>query len=372
MIETLAAEAGESHGVDEPVQNCAAVSRALAARDESQPSVEEMAEVRYKALSDAARVCDEIAKLMEVKANDANAQRKNEDEDEFDARADTAKHIGMKIRALAKAALSALPAPEEKPIDVLTLWGMLARMGQSKPTFTIYDLERALNELHHKTTQEEGDLRDECDDATCPCHKLPAPDAPKPASEVELTDAEAQRLYDEASKDAKPFGAQEVESFVRTTVDPQAEVLALQKQRNDVYEERDRLVAALSKCFPSWLARHPNTDRAWDDDWRWIVFVQLPTGQATWHIHDRELPWFAHLKRRTENVWDGSCTNTIQRQSSSHALSVMGWRASHDGKHLDSAATSRSRSSYTSLRCFWSASTSACGSTVVRTNDSTS
>ena len=43
MIETLAAEAGESHGVDEPVQNCAAVSRALAARDESQPSVEELA-----------------------------------------------------------------------------------------------------------------------------------------------------------------------------------------------------------------------------------------------------------------------------------------------------------------------------------------
>lgn len=133
-----------------------------------------------------------------------------------------------------------------------------------------------------------------------------------PASE-ELTDAEAQRLYDDAAKDAKPFGDHEVERFVRVTVDPQAEVLALQKQRNDVYEERDRLVAALSKCFPSWLARHPDTDKAWDDDWRWIVFVQLPTGQATWHIHDRELAWFDHLEVR-ENSWDGHTTEEKYRR----------------------------------------------------------
>jgi len=150
-------------------------------------------------------------------------------------------------------------------------------------------------------------LRSPKHDTTCP--------APSPASgesAEELSDAEAKRLYEEA--EPVPFGAHEVERFVRTTVDPQSEVLALQKQRNDVYEERDRLVCALSKVFPSWLARHPETDKAWDDDWRWIVFVQLPTGQATWHIQDRELPWFAHLERRTENVWDGHTTEEKYRR----------------------------------------------------------
>ena len=138
---------------------------------------------------------------------------------------------------------------------------------------------------------------------------LPAPEESAP-----LTDAEAQRLYDDAGATARPFGAHEVERFVRTTVDPASEILALQKQRNDVYEERDRLVAALSKCFPSWLARHPDADKEWDDQWRWIVFVQLPTGQATWHIQDRELPWFDHLARRTVNDWDGHTTEEKYRR----------------------------------------------------------
>ena len=119
--EALAKDFGHSFKLDsQKMRFVSAVNVVLRAlgepepRPAPQPSVEEMAEARYKALSDAARVCDEIAQLMAVKANDANAQRKNEDEDEFDARADTAKHLGMKIRALAKAALSALPAPDEK------------------------------------------------------------------------------------------------------------------------------------------------------------------------------------------------------------------------------------------------------------------
>ena len=76
-----------------------------------------------------------------------------------------------------------------------------------------------------------------------------------------------------------------------------------------VYGERDRLVSALSKVFPSWLERHPDTDLTWEDDWRWIVFVTLPTGQASWHIHDSELPWFAHcLRLYGRNSWDGHTT----------------------------------------------------------------
>lgn len=189
------------------------------------------------------------------------------------------------FRSLARSALSALPASEapqpSRAADPLVVAAHSAELS---------DLDNRVSKLEQPSRAAQ----------------------PAPASTPDLTDAEANRLYDEA--EPVPFSATDVERFVRTTVDPQAEVLALQKQRNDVYEERDRLVCALSKCFPSWLARHPDTDKAWDDDWRWIVFVELPNGQATWHIQDRELPWFSHLERRTENVWDGHTTEEKYRR----------------------------------------------------------
>lgn len=98
-----------------------------------------------------------------------------------------------------------------------------------------------------------------------------------------------------------------------------ADLLALRTQYQDIvdgervskdtaYSERDRLVCAISKVFPSWLERHPDSDTTWDDDWRWIVFVQFPTGQASWHIHDSERDWFAHLAVQSGNSWDGHST----------------------------------------------------------------
>lgn len=87
---------------------------------------------------------------------------------------------------------------------------------------------------------------------------------------------------------------------------PDAETLA--KQKDAAYAERDNLVCALSKLFPSTLERHPDSDKTWDNDWRWIVFVNLPTGQATWHIHDSELAMFDHLPRNTGAIWDGHTT----------------------------------------------------------------
>lgn len=86
------------------------------------------------------------------------------------------------------------------------------------------------------------------------------------------------------------------------------QVQALERQKNDAYHERDKLVAALSKMFPASLERHP-AEEEWEDDWRWIVFVELPTGQATWHIHDSELPMFKHLLRETGLRWDGHTTD---------------------------------------------------------------
>jgi hypothetical protein len=82
----------------------------------------------------------------------------------------------------------------------------------------------------------------------------------------------------------------------------------LSAQKDAAYGERDQLVCALSKLYPASLERHPDSDTAWDNDWRWIVFIDLPSGQATWHIHDSELSMFDHLERFAGRVWDGHTT----------------------------------------------------------------
>ncbi len=30
----------------------------------------------------------------------------------------------------------------------------------------------------------------------------------------------------------------------------------------------------------------------WEDDWRHVIFIDLPTGQLSWHLHDSEMENF--------------------------------------------------------------------------------
>jgi hypothetical protein len=73
-----------------------------------------------------------------------------------------------------------------------------------------------------------------------------------------------------------------------------------------VYRERDQLVAALSKIYPSHLAWHEDDD--WEDGWRNIVCIHLPTGQAAWHISNDEIVLFDHLHQQKDH-WDGHTTD---------------------------------------------------------------
>lgn len=91
--------------------------------------------------------------------------------------------------------------------------------------------------------------------------------------------------------------------FPRVT-EVHARLLDMETLKNNAYAERNQLVAALSKLFPASLERHPESEE-YDDDWRWIAFIDLPTGQVCWHIHDSELPLFAHLPKNAGRRWDG-------------------------------------------------------------------
>jgi len=83
----------------------------------------------------------------------------------------------------------------------------------------------------------------------------------------------------------------------------------LEEQKNNAYNERNRLVALLSKIFPSALGQHDPEDKELDQDWLNIVFITLPTGQCSWHIHDSELYLFSHLKLDKNIKWDGHSTD---------------------------------------------------------------
>lgn len=87
----------------------------------------------------------------------------------------------------------------------------------------------------------------------------------------------------------------------------------LEEQKDNAYKERDLLLAAFSKTQPAFLARHPEEDTEWEDDWRNIVVIagvteDLKMLQMTWHIHDSELPNFSHLTFDPSFKWDGHTT----------------------------------------------------------------
>ncbi len=89
------------------------------------------------------------------------------------------------------------------------------------------------------------------------------------------------------------------------------------KERDLAYTERNLLVSALASVFlwagwRAWLAPHP-PDPEWDPAWTTIVFLEGPTGQMSWHLHDLDVPLFAMLKTGA-NTWDGHSTEEKYRR----------------------------------------------------------
>lgn len=78
----------------------------------------------------------------------------------------------------------------------------------------------------------------------------------------------------------------------------------LRAEKDGAYAERNKLVALLAGLFPSSIERHVGAE--WEDDWRNVVIIDLPTGQVSWHVHDSEMPLlFAHVPRGQGRKWDG-------------------------------------------------------------------
>jgi hypothetical protein len=69
---------------------------------------------------------------------------------------------------------------------------------------------------------------------------------------------------------------------------------------DNVYRERQHLVAHLAAIYPSVITSE-------DDDWS-IVYIQIPTGQISWHIGKSDMDLFKHVENDDSIKWDGHTT----------------------------------------------------------------
>lgn len=76
----------------------------------------------------------------------------------------------------------------------------------------------------------------------------------------------------------------------------------LEHVRNHTQRELVHVVALLSRLYPS--GTKPTELEFLPEDGRGCVYIDLPTGQASFHYHDRYAHLFADLPAY-EGVWDG-------------------------------------------------------------------
>jgi hypothetical protein len=88
-------------------------------------------------------------------------------------------------------------------------------------------------------------------------------------------------------------------------VELQSQLLQTHAAKEGAYLERNRLVAALATCYPAGTAITPI--EGWAPEFCNCVFIDLPTGQASWHYHDSQAHLFAHLPPYA-GTWDGHTT----------------------------------------------------------------
>ena len=98
---------------------------------------------------------------------------------------------------------------------------------------------------------------------------------------------------------------------------------AMRQQKDGAYFERNQVVAALAKCFPSGVAK--TAIEGWSEDWHGCVYIDLPTGQVSWHFHDSQAYLFKDLPPYA-GAWDGH--DTAEKYRRVNALTAQPQQAS--------------------------------------------
>lgn len=75
---------------------------------------------------------------------------------------------------------------------------------------------------------------------------------------------------------------------------------ALGEGDGPVYRERAELVSVLARLFPSSLERSDPSS-----GFEYVVYVDLPAGQVSWHLADSDIDLFEGVPRGQGREWDG-------------------------------------------------------------------
>lgn len=104
----------------------------------------------------------------------------------------------------------------------------------------------------------------------------------------------------------------------------------LEIAKNDAYRERNLCVAGLAAMarllgYRVGIADHqPQEGEEWDDEWRNVLFIDLPTGQVSWHLHISEWDNFSHLPAYPD-AWDGHDTPEKYQRLQSFIARMPSW-----------------------------------------------
>lgn len=73
------------------------------------------------------------------------------------------------------------------------------------------------------------------------------------------------------------------------------------------YAQRDELLVALSKVWPSHLmpTKASALTAGNDEDWLWSLYLDAPCGQLVYPLNNALAAQFSHLDRHRDNEWDG-------------------------------------------------------------------
>lgn len=106
----------------------------------------------------------------------------------------------------------------------------------------------------------------------------------------------------------------------------QSRIAELKERKDHDYLERNMVVALLATLFPSGILK--TAIPSWDPEWHGCVYIDLPTGQVSWHYHDSQEHLFKHLPPY-QGEWDGHTTDEKYQR----VLNLMqGWRGHQPGR----------------------------------------
>lgn len=95
-----------------------------------------------------------------------------------------------------------------------------------------------------------------------------------------------------------------------------AEVVGIRADKNGAYFERNQCATLIARMalMNGWRAGVTRTNiEGWDPEWHGCVYIDLPTGQVSWHFHDSQAYLFDGLPDYA-GTWDGHDTSEKYRR----------------------------------------------------------